>query len=182
MRIIVTPCCTLEPLVAAHAPEMFQVLSDPAIYEFESAPPESEEWLRKRYQRLERRGPEAGKTCWLNWVIRLPGGALAGYVQATLLPEHQSCVAYELASRYWRQGIGSSALVAMIEELRARYSIQTYIAVLKAGNFRSLALLRKSGFVPASAAQMLAHRDGPDEIVMIRSAPEPAEASLKSPS
>jgi ribosomal-protein-alanine N-acetyltransferase len=166
----------------AHAPEMFQVLSDPAIYEFENAPPETEEWLCKRYERLERRGPDAGNACWLNWVIRLPSGALAGYVQATVLPDGKSCVAYELASRYWRQGIGSAALGVMLEELRGHYSIQTYIAVLKAGNFRSQALLLKSGFVPASAAQMLAYRDGPDEIVMIRSASDPAAESLNASS
>ena len=41
----------LEPQVAAHAEAMFVVLSDPAIYAYENAPPESLEWLRKRFER-----------------------------------------------------------------------------------------------------------------------------------
>jgi hypothetical protein len=43
MNTIVTDFCVLEPQTACHAPEMFKVLSDPAIYEFENNPPQSEE-------------------------------------------------------------------------------------------------------------------------------------------
>lgn len=39
MRTIEASRCVLEPQVAAHACEMFSVLSDPAIYEFENEPP-----------------------------------------------------------------------------------------------------------------------------------------------
>lgn len=60
-RIVVATRCVLEPLVAAHAQEMFGVLSDPAIYEFENQPPVSEEWLASRFRRLEsRRSTERG--------------------------------------------------------------------------------------------------------------------------
>lgn len=89
----------LEPLQAEHADAMFEVLSDPAIYEFENAPPASREWLRARYQRLALGGPADGSERWLNWVIRLPDGALAGYVQATVFPSGLALVAYELNSR-----------------------------------------------------------------------------------
>ena len=41
IRPLETPRLVLEPQVAAHADEMFIVLSDPAIYEFENAPPGS---------------------------------------------------------------------------------------------------------------------------------------------
>ena len=41
MRRIELTRLTLEPLTAAHAEEMFAVLSDPAIYEFENKPPAS---------------------------------------------------------------------------------------------------------------------------------------------
>ena len=46
LRTLSTSRCTLEPLVVKHAPEMFHVLSDPAIYEFENQPPQSEGWRR----------------------------------------------------------------------------------------------------------------------------------------
>lgn len=175
MRTLAASCCTLEPLLAAHAPEMFEVLADPAIYEFENQPPPSVEWLAHRYALLESRGPGDGSEQWLNWVIRLHGGAVAGYVQATVLPSGVSCVAYELNSRHWRQGIGSGATQVMLEELHSHYGVHTFVAVLKAANFRSLGLLRKLGFEPGSADQVAAWRDGPDECVMVR----PAQACDK---
>ena len=149
MRTLAAPPFVLEPQLAAHAQEMFTVLSDPAIYEFENAPP-IDEWLRKRFARLESRGSSDGTQQWLNWVIRLPDGKLAGYVQATVFQDGSAYVAYELHSQYWRQGIGSSAVRAVLQELHDQYGVATFIAVLKARNYRSEALLRKLGFVPAS--------------------------------
>ncbi|WP_338847293.1 GNAT family N-acetyltransferase [Massilia sp. W12] len=166
MRILNTAVCTLEPLVAAHAQEMFGVLSDPAIYEFENAPPASAAWLAERYRVLERRASRDGSQIWLNWVVRLPNGALAGYVQATVLESGVALVAYELASRFWRQGIGSNAVSAMLQELHAAYRVDLFCAILKAANYRSAGLLRKLGFVSASAAEAAGFQAEPDEIVM----------------
>ena len=53
MRTLVAGELSLEPQTAAHAEEMFAVLSDPAIYAFENAPPRSIDWLRERFARLE---------------------------------------------------------------------------------------------------------------------------------
>jgi len=170
MRTLAAPPYVLEPQLAAHAQEMFSVLSDPAIYEFENAPPIDEEWLRKRFERLESRGSSDGTQQWLNWVIRLPGGKLAGYVQATVFQDGSAYVAYELNSHYWRQGIGSTSVRAVLQELHDQYGVATFIAVLKARNYRSEALLRKLGFVPASAQQTAQHRDEPDELVLVNSA------------
>ena len=86
MRTLQTPRCTLEPQLQAHAAEMFEVLTDPALYEVENEPPPSVQWLAERYRRLETRGPDDGSEQWLNWVVRLPSGALVGYVQATVPP------------------------------------------------------------------------------------------------
>lgn len=151
---------------------MFCVLSDPAIYEFENAPPASHEWLARRYKILERRVSGDGKEKWFNWVIRLPSGELAGYVQATLLASGASRVAYELSSRYWRQGIGSSAVTAMLDELRSEYSVHTFAAVLKSANVRSLRFLRSLGFLLASAQQVAEFGGEADELVMIKATHE----------
>jgi [ribosomal protein S5]-alanine N-acetyltransferase len=167
MRVVAASCCTLEPLVAAHADEMFDLLADPAIYEFENEPPPSPEWLAARYARLESRQSADGSELWLNWVVRLPGGPLAGVVQATVLPTKLSYVAYELNSRHWRQGIGRSAVRAMAGELRDRYQVHTLVAVLKAANFRSAGLLRSLGFRLATADEAAAHGTEPDEIAML---------------
>ncbi|MGQ0720742.1 MAG: GNAT family N-acetyltransferase [Candidatus Eiseniibacteriota bacterium] len=168
MRIVHASRCTLEPQVAAHAREMFNVLSDPAIYEFEGRPPSSEASLAEGFARLENRRSADGTQHWLNWVIRVPTGRLAGYVQATVLASGVSLVAYELASRYWRQGLGSSAVAAMATELKTVYGVHTLVAVLKARNYRSLALLRSLGFQAASEQEVAEYRDTPDEVVMVR--------------
>jgi RimJ/RimL family protein N-acetyltransferase len=157
--MLAAPPYVLELQLAAHAQEMFTALSDPAIYECENAPPIDEEWLGKRFERLESRGSSDGTQQWLNWVIRPPGGNLAGYVQATVFQDCSAYVAYELNSQYWRQGISSTAVQAVLQELRDRCGVATFIAVLKARNYRSEALWRKLGFVPASDEQVAQHRD-----------------------
>jgi len=86
MHVIETASLTLEPQTAAHAGEIFVVLSDPAIYEHENEPPPSLEWLRARFTKLESRQSSDGQEQWLNWVIRLPTSELIGYVQATVRP------------------------------------------------------------------------------------------------
>ncbi len=168
MRTLIVPPLVLEPLTAGHAQDMFAVLSDPAIYEFENAPPESQETLAQRYAFLERRRSPDGSETWLNWVVRLPDGALAGYVQATVLASGVALVAYELGSRYWHQGIGTRAVSSMIEELRTRYEAKLLVAVLKQRNWRSLGLLRKLGFAQADAAEIARFGASDDEIVMLR--------------
>jgi ribosomal-protein-alanine N-acetyltransferase len=168
LRTLITSRCTLEPLVAAHAHAMFSVLSDRAIYEYENEPPPSVDWLVRRYAVLERRASADGKEKWLNWVVRVQGGELAGYVQATVLPSGASLIAYELSSRYWRQGIGSSAVTGMLEELRSEYGVHTVAAVLKPANIRSLGLLRSLGFSVASPQQVEEFGAGSDELVMVK--------------
>jgi RimJ/RimL family protein N-acetyltransferase len=167
MRTLNTALCTLEPQVAAHAMEMFGVLSDAAIYEFENAPPPSVKWLAERYARLERRVSEDGQQAWLNWVLRLPSGELAGYVQATALPSGSALIAYELNSRFWRRGLGRCAVTAVMNELALNYRVNLFAAVLKSTNYRSRALLTSLGFEPASPEQLIEFEAEPDELLMV---------------
>ncbi|MDH4289088.1 MAG: GNAT family N-acetyltransferase [Aquincola sp.] len=175
MRALRASLCTLEPLVEAHADEMFGVLSDPAIYEFENEPPPSQAWLAQRYARLESRESTDGTQRWLNWVVRLPAGELAGYVQATVLPSGTALIAYELASRFWHRGIGRCAVQAMIEELASTYGVRLCAAVFKAANHRSVGLLHRLGFTPASVSQVVAFGAQPDEGVMVKAVGDAAE-------
>jgi hypothetical protein len=57
-------------------------------------------------------------------------------LQASVLPSAEASVAYELGSAHWRQGVGSSAVRAMLEELRAPPGVRTFVAVLNAANFQ----------------------------------------------
>jgi RimJ/RimL family protein N-acetyltransferase len=168
MRRLETDGLTLEPQVADHAPAMFVVLSDPAIYEHENAPPRSEDWLRERFAKLESRRSADGTELWLNWVVRLPSSELIGYVQATVYPDARAAIAYELCSAYWGRGLARQAVTAMIGELGARYGVRVLSAVLKRENVRSLRLLERLGFglVPAAVRDALAVE--PDELLLQR--------------
>ena len=168
MKTIVTDNCVLEPLTKAHAVEMFKVLSDPAIYEFENSPPRSEEWLLTRYEKLETRQSPDGKQHWLNGVIRLNTKELAGYVQATVLESGMSYVAYELSSKHWRKGLGRGAVSAMLDELVSSYRVDTALAVLKAKNYRSHGVLLNLGFTQAGEDMIGLANPEPDEIVMVK--------------
>lgn len=158
----------LEPQTADHADEMFVVLSDPAIYEYENEPPQSLEGLRERFRDLESRRSPNGREQWLNWVIRLPDARLAGYVQATVHPDHRASIAYELSSAHWGRGLARQAVEAMIGELSRHYGVRRVTAVLKQVNQRSLRLLLRLGFTPGSG-ELLARADiEKDEYFMVR--------------
>lgn len=56
----------------------------------------------------------------------------------------------------------------MLKELQEQYGVKTFLAILKARNYRSESLLRKLGFVPASAEQEARYRDEPDKLVLVK--------------
>ena len=168
MHVIEAGSLTLEPQTAAHAEEMFAVLSDPAIYEYENEPPPSLEWLRVRFTQLESRRSADGQEQWLNWVIRLPTSELIGYVQATVDANGRAAIAYESSSAYWGRGLARQAVQAMISELVQRYQVRNLTAVFKRNNFRSMRLLERLGFSPASAERHRKHQVEPGELLMQR--------------
>ena len=170
MRVIVTNRLTLEPQVASHAEEMFGVLSDPAIYEFENEPPSSVEWLRERFAKLETRRSPDGRERWLNWVVRDSPARIIGYVQATVHVDGHAGIAYELASAHWGRGYGGEAVEAMIAELALRYQVREISAVLKRANFRSKRLLDRLGFSIASSGRHAIESIPADEVLMLRPA------------
>ena len=164
-----TPRLTLEPQTALHAPAMFKVLGDPAIYTYENQPPVSLDALTRRFARLEARQSPDGGEQWLNWVLRQRSdGELIGYVQATVQADGRALVAYELASRHWGQGLGSEAVQAMLDELQGPWQVRHALAVFKRANVRSLALLQRLGFADASSDDLARGTLEPDERLMSR--------------
>jgi len=161
---------TLEPLAQAHAAGMYALLSDPALYEFGQAPPASAGQLAERYARLEARHSPDGVELWLNWVLRLADGRLAGYVQATILPSDVCFVAYLVGRAHWRQGLARAAVGAMLAELAAAYDVERFAAVLEAANYRSRGLLESLGFTPAAADEARLYAGAADALVMVRAA------------
>src|SRR5438105_3251291 len=103
----------LEPLVAAHAEEMFEPLSAVAIYDYmPGRPPLSVAALRERYGQLETRRSPDGRDQWLNWIVRLHSGQCVGFVQATIHPSLTGDFAFVLAPEYWGRRIAFEACQA----------------------------------------------------------------------
>ncbi len=168
MRTIDAGTLTLLPQTRDHAEEMFAVLGDPAIYTYENEPPPSVEWLRARFEMLESRQSADGAEQWLNWVIRLAGNGLIGYVQATVHGDGSAGIAYEMASAHWGRGLGRRATETMLRELVDQYHVTTFFAVAKSGNFRSLRLLARLGFAIGGPELRAARGALPDETLMFR--------------
>lgn len=168
MRTLHTEFLILLPQTAAHAAAMYEVLCDPALYEFENQPPESEAWLRQRYAKLETRLSPDGTEQWLNWVVQTPDAALIGYVQATVcLRRSTAWVAYEFNSRHWGRGHAQHAVRAMMLELAEHYGVHHFEAVFKKRNQRSQRLLERLGFSPAPPERQMPPVIEPDECLML---------------
>lgn len=166
MQIIRTTNLTLEPQLAAHAEAMFAVLSDPAIYTYENAPPASVEWLRARFAKLESRRSADGDEQWLNWVVRCHSSELIGFVQATVSANHSATIAYVFASSHWGRGLASEAVKAMIAELVANFRVRHLSAILKRDNQRSMRMLERLSFVLASPEEHVSANIEADEQLM----------------
>ena len=157
----------LEPQVAAHAEEMFAVLSDVRIYEFGNEAPVSLEWLRERFLRLESRLSPDGREKWLNWVIRHSSGEAIGYVQATVLEDGRALIAYEIGSAWWGKGYGREAVAGMLAELATRFRVHEASAIFRIDNRRSRRLLEHLGFSTPPDDVRNGYRPESDEDVMV---------------
>lgn len=161
-----TPRLVLEPQKAVHAEPMYALLQDPAIYRYENEPPQSVDWLRERFRRLESRTSADGSEQWLNWVVRLRDSELIGYVQATACEASPTAIAYVFASAWWGRGYAFEAVSAMMEELVATHGARTFSAVLKRDNLRSIRLLQRLGYAHAAASSGIVCDE--DEVAMLR--------------
>lgn len=159
MQKLATPRLVLEPLTRRHAAEMFEALSDHAIYRYiDEARPASVDALAARYTRLESRRSGDGREHWLNWVVREPAsGKAVGFVQASVLENGTGFVAYVIAPASQGLGYGREATAAMIAELERGYGVKRLCASVDARNAASIALAQALGFTEA-------RRDGGDII------------------
>jgi RimJ/RimL family protein N-acetyltransferase len=168
MRLIATPRLELDPQLAEHADEMFLLLQDPALYRYENEAPRSVERLRERFARLESRMSGDGTEAWLNWIVRLPGVGLIGFVQATVHHDGSAGIAYVFGSAHWGNGYAHEAVRAMLRELAERWKVRVFRAVLKRDNARSQRLLTRLAFALACPDDQAAESLPDDETLMVR--------------
>ena len=159
----------LEPLTAAHADVMFEVLSDPEIYRYldDNGPP-SAAHLRGLYTRWEARQSADGSEIWLNWMVRLTDQQPIGYVQATVVASRTAWIAYVLSSKYWGHGYALLATGAMLDHLTAAYGVERMLASVEAANQRSIRLLERLSFRPATPREASSHDLSTTERLFVR--------------
>ena len=167
------PCApfALEERGVVHAEDLFQAIRDANLYEFlDEDPPGSVAELAAKLARSESRLSPDGKEHWLNWVIRMGSGALAGYVQATIEETKDVNIAYVVAQEFQGRGVASAAVRQMLEIVITRYEVKNLFITAEAANLRSLRLAERLGFAPAPSEVALARKPGPSDIVYWKSA------------
>jgi [ribosomal protein S5]-alanine N-acetyltransferase len=159
LQTLHTASLRMEPMQAHHAPAMFEVFSDPAIYRYldERAPPNVDA-VRQRLERMAVGHSPDGAEQWLNWAVTLlrePAqppqaiGRFIGHVQATVLADHRAWVAYVFHSAFWGQGHAAAAVSMLLPHLRQAYGVRQFLACVEHDHARSIHLLERFGFVAA---------------------------------
>ena len=144
----------LEPLSADHAEEMFAPMSAPQIYDcIPGGPPASAAALRQRYQTLAKGRSANGRERWLNWVVRLPSGECAGYVQATIHSPDTGDFAFVFAPAHWGEGVAFEACEAVLPWLARETGVSALFATVDPRNARSIRLLLRLAFVEVPPAR-----------------------------
>ena len=174
MQTLAAAGIVLEPLTAAHAEAMFDVLADPLLYRhLDETAPASVDELRRVYAKREAGTSPDGTQLWLNWVIRVDGQTPVGYVQATVTEPGVAWVAYVVARGYWGCGVGFKAADAMIAHLQQCYGVRRCMATVESANQRSIRLLERLGFQPATPLQAGAHALSGTERLFLLACPDP---------
>lgn len=179
MRALDAAGLRLEPLVAADADAMFDLLSDRDLYRYlDEAPPGDVAQLRERYARLESRASADGRQAWLNWIVRTaPGGPPLGFVQATVLEDGSAWVAYLLGRAHQGRGVAARATAAMLAHLEADHGTRCLLANVEAENGPSIRLLERLGFRAATPEEAARHAPTPSERVFVRERAARADAA-----
>jgi ribosomal-protein-alanine N-acetyltransferase len=169
MRTLYADPLVLEPLVAAHAVEMYPLLADPSLYtHIDHGAPTSAVDLERGYRKLESRRSPDGSEQWLNWILRTPEGAVAGFVQATVLAPDTSWVAYLVGASFQRRGYATAATRTMMQALRDDQGIKRFLACVEQANVASIALLMRLGFRAATPDEAAPHHLSASELLFVR--------------
>jgi RimJ/RimL family protein N-acetyltransferase len=137
----------LDPLTAADAEAMVDVLADPALYTVIGGEPPTLPGLRDRYRQLAVGHSADGSEQWLNWIIRLRGEA-AGYVQATVLPPGTEAeIAWVVGVPWQGRGLAGEAAAALVGWL-TRAGATRVSACIHPGHAASRAVAARAGLAP----------------------------------
>lgn len=137
----------LLPSEPAHAEALAAALADPALHEHIGAEPSTAGQWRARLERwAARRSPDGGEA-WLNWVVvERSGGAVIGWVQATVTGSSAD-VAYVVGTPWQGRGYATEATRALLDHL-ATTGVTEISALVAPANTASVAVARHLGLTP----------------------------------
>jgi RimJ/RimL family protein N-acetyltransferase len=140
----------LVPLDVSAAPDMVDVLADPALYAHTGGEPPDLDTLRDRYARQARGRSPDGRELWFNWIVRTREASTAvGYVQVTLaLDKGVAELAWVIGTDHQRRGYAQEAARTVIDWLDSSPRVQRITAHIADANLASQGVAERLGFVP----------------------------------
>lgn len=136
----------LSPLRREHAALLFDVLADPALYEYTGgAPVQAVDEMVRWFTRWEARVSPDGSELWLNWTVsERAGGAAVGYVQATVSDRPGVNLAWVIGTPWQRRGYASEASRAVMDWL-AHLGARRFRACVKPAHVASQRVAARLG-------------------------------------
>lgn len=169
---LTTERLVLEPLCAAHADDLYELLDDPLLHEFMGGAPLAYDALRARFARLQAGASPDGAEEWLNWAVRRrQPDAFVGTLQATLRRGEApatACLAWVLGRAHQGQGLAAEAAQAVADWLETKAGVARLEAHIHRRHLASRAVARRVGLLPTQGLTL----DG--EVVWARERPRPA--------
>lgn len=138
----------LEPLLPSHAERLFEATQSEQLYTFiPQNPPLTVQALAKKYTYWAGRKSPDGREIWLNYAIYSQSlAAYVGTLQATILEDKTTYLAYEIFPNYWRKGFAKIVCSGFIQYLFQTYPIHAITAYVDTRNRASYKLLESLGF------------------------------------
>lgn len=136
----------LEPVVEAHAEELWRLFGDRELHRYVPVEPKTLEEERERCRRWARRRSPSGDELWLNWVARhLDSDQVIGHFQAGVRASGEASIGYLVAREHQRQGYAAEGLSAVMRFLRAKLAVHEIKAWIDSRNEASIRLVTKLG-------------------------------------
>lgn len=147
-RVLESSRLCLEPLVPAHAVELYEPLRDCRLYGFiPQEPPASSLALEDRYRKLSTRRSPDGREAWLNWAMRDRGtGGCVGVLEATVLRDRTAFIAYTVFVPCQRRGFAAEGCRRLLGHLFGDYGVSVAATEIDTRNAASIALVEGLGF------------------------------------
>lgn len=136
----------LLPLRRAHAPLLFDLLREPALYlHTGGAPPPTLAYVEKWFTGWESRRAPDGSELWLNWTVRVrDAGDAVGYVQATIGEDARADLAWVIGLPHQGRGYASEAARAVLEWL-VGLGVSRFRACIKPAHVASQVVAQRLG-------------------------------------